>query len=149
VTVTIEETGPDDARLTPLLTALRAELDALYPEDRVFPSPQVRTAADFLLAFVDGDVAGCCALQPLDDGWSEIKRMYVVPDHRGLGIAGMLMVAVERLAKVRGYTQIKLETGVRQPAAIAVYERAGFTPIPVYAPYDQWDRSVCLAKPVA
>jgi GNAT superfamily N-acetyltransferase len=149
VSVTIEETAPDDPRLIPLLTALRAELDSLYPEERSFPSPQVRQGAAYLLATVGGEVAGCCALQPLDDGWSEVKRMYVAPDHRGQGIAGVLMAAVERLAAERGYERIKLETGVRQPAAIAVYQRAGFTPIPVYAPYDQWNVSVCMAKPVA
>ncbi len=144
--VMVEDVTPDDPRLVPLLAALRAELDAMYPQEITFAHPTVKQAADYLLAHVDGVVAGCCALQPLDDGWSELKRMYVVPDHRGRGVAGTLMAAVERLAQARGYSQIKLETGVRQLAAITVYERAGFTRIPTYAPYDQWDISLCFAK---
>ena len=148
VTVTVEVTTPDDTRVAALVVALRAELDELYPEPFPYAHPTVRSAAEFLVALVDGEVAGCCALQPLDDGWSELKRMYVVPSFRGRGIAQTLMVEVEVLARVRGYTAIKLETGVRQPEAIAVYERAGFTPIEAYPPYDKSTISICMAKHV-
>jgi GNAT superfamily N-acetyltransferase len=72
--------------------------------------------------------------------------MYVVPGLRGRGLAGRLMTEAERLAVRLGFTRIRLETGVRQPEAIALYERAGFTPIPNYPPYDQWDMSRCYAK---
>ena len=113
-----------------------------------FEHPTVREAARFLLAVVDGEAVGCCAVQPLAEGDSELKRMYVVPALRGHGIAGQLMADAERLAVGLGCTRIKLETGVRQPEAIAVYERAGFVPIPTYPPYDTWDLSVCYAKPL-
>jgi GNAT superfamily N-acetyltransferase len=148
MTTEIVEVPPEDARLAPLIGALRAELDARYPEEIQFEHPTVREAARFLLATVDGVAVGCCAMQPLGDGGAELKRMYVVPGMRGRGLAGQLMTEAERLAVRLGFTRIRLETGVRQPEAIAVYERAGFTPIPNYPPYDQWDMSRCYAKPI-
>jgi GNAT superfamily N-acetyltransferase len=144
----IVEVDPGDGRVAPLVAALRAELDGRYPEEIAFAHPTVREAARFLLASVDGAAVGCCAVQPLADADSELKRMYVVPGLRGRGIAGRLMAEAERLAARLGRTRIKLETGVRQPEAIAVYERAGFHRIPTYPPYDGWDLSVCYAKPL-
>lgn len=148
MTVEIVEVDPTDPRLAPLVAALRAELDARYPEEIDFAHPTVREAARYLLATMDGTPVGCCAVQPLDGGESELKRMYVVPAARGRGVARRLMTEAERLAARLGATSMKLETGPRQPEAIAVYERAGFRRIPNYPPYDQWDLSVCYAKPL-
>ncbi|MEV6970147.1 GNAT family N-acetyltransferase [Hamadaea sp. NPDC051192] len=145
-TVEIVETYAEDARVEPLVRELRAELDARYPEEIEFDHPQVKERARFLLALVDGQAAGCCALQALGDGDSELKRMYVRPGHRGLGLGRRLMGAVEDLAVANGLTSMRLETGPRQPEAIAVYERAGFVRIPNYPPYDQWELSLCYAK---
>ncbi len=144
--ITVLDVDPGDERLVPLIAALRAELDALYPEEITFDHPTVTGTAHYLLALADGQVAGCCALQPRASGEAELKRMYVVPALRGNGIAGTLMTDVHRVAVERGWSRLTLETGVRQPDAITVYERAGFTPIPNYPPYDQWDLSVCYAK---
>jgi hypothetical protein len=58
------------------------------------------------------------------------------------------MVHVDATARRLGADRIKLETGPRQPEAIAVYERAGFGRIPSYSPYDQWELSYCYAKPL-
>jgi GNAT superfamily N-acetyltransferase len=146
MTLEIVEAIPEDPRLAPLIGELRSELDARYPEEIQFEHPTVKEAASFLLAIVDGVAVGCCAVQPLGDGGAELKRMYVVPGLRGQGLAGRLMTEAERLAVRLGFTRIRLETGVRQPEAIAVYERAGFTRIPNYPPYDQWDMSCCYAK---
>ena len=144
--VKIVETGPDDTRLGPLLAELRAELDARYPEEIDFEHPELHGAARFALAVSGDEAVGCCAVQPLGDGWCEIKRMYVRPAARGLGIAGRIVAEVERTAARMGAHQSKLETGTRQPEAITVYERAGFHRIPNYPPYHLWDMSICYAK---
>jgi putative acetyltransferase len=146
VTVHIDEVGPDDPRLRPLIAELRAELDALYPEDIEFDHPVVKQEARFLLATASGVPVACCAVQPLDGGDCELKRMYVVPAMRCKGIAGRLMDRVEELAAGLGASRVKLETGVRQPGAIRVYERAGYRPIPTYPPYHLWNMSRCYAK---
>ncbi len=140
------EVTSDDPRLVPLVAALRAELDARYPEEISFAHPTMKAAARYLLVLVDGEVAGCCAVQPLEGTQGELKRMYVTPAMRGRGIAGRLVVEAEALGRRVGLTRIRLETGVRQPEAIAVYERAGFTRIENFAPYDGWGMSVCYAK---
>ncbi|WP_230686906.1 GNAT family N-acetyltransferase [Catellatospora vulcania] len=147
-TMEIIEVSPADPRLAPLVGAMRVELDALYPEEIDFEHPTVREAARFLLVLAGGAAVGCCAVQPLDGGEAELKRMYVVPAWRGRGIARRLMPEAEALAVRAGARRMKLETGVRQPEAIAVYERAGFTRIPNYPPYDRWEMSVCYAKPL-
>jgi GNAT superfamily N-acetyltransferase len=146
MTVRIVEVGPDDPRLPPLIGELRAELDARYPEEIDLDHPVVKREAHFLLAIRSGVPVACCAVQPLDGGECELKRMYVVPHLRGQGIAGRLMTRVEELAARLGAVRVKLETGSRQPEAIKVYERAGYAQIPNYPPYDEWDLSVCYAK---
>jgi GNAT superfamily N-acetyltransferase len=143
------EVGPDDPRLPPLIAELRAELDARYPEEISFDHPVVEQEARYLLAVHSGVPVGCCAVQPLDGGECELKRMYVAPHMRGRGIAGRLMDRVDALAARLGASRIKLETGVRQPEAIKVYERAGYAPIPNYPPYHLWDLSRCYAKPLS
>ena len=146
MTVDIDEVAPDDARLRPLIAELRAELDARYAEEISFDHPVVKQEARFLLAVHSGVPVGCCAVQPLDGGECELKRMYVVPSMRGKGIAGRMMDRVEELAARLGASRVKLETGVRQPDAVRVYERAGYRPIPNYPPYHLWDLSLCYAK---
>jgi putative acetyltransferase len=142
----ILEVPGDDPRLEPLVNAMRAELDTLYPEEIDFEHPTVREEALFLLVLQGEEAIACCAVQPLGHGEAELKRMYVVPARRGRGIAHRLMSAAEAVAARAGASRFKLETGVRQPDAIAVYERAGFTRIPNYPPYDRWQMSVCYAK---
>lgn len=146
--VEIVEVAPDDPRLPPLVSELRAELDDRYPEEIDFAHPTIREEARYLLATLDGTPVACCAVQPLDGGECELKRMYVVPGARGRGIARQLMVHVDVVARRLGAGRIKLETGPRQPEAIAVYERAGFSRIPNYSPYDRWELSCCYAKPL-
>lgn len=147
-TMEIIEVPPTDPRLAPLVGAMRVELDALYPEEIDFAHPTVKEAARFLLVLAGGAAIGCCAVQPLDGGEAELKRMYVDPAWRGRGIARRLMPEAEALAVRVGARRFKLETGIRQPEAVAVYERAGFTRIPNYPPYDRWELSVCYAKPL-
>jgi GNAT superfamily N-acetyltransferase len=144
--VEILEVGPEDPRLPTLISALRDELDARYPEEISFNHPTVKEQARYLLATLAGEPVACCAVQPLDGGECELKRMYVAPEARGRRIATRLMVDAEAIARRLGAQLMKLETGPRQPEAIAVYERAGFSRIPNYSPYDQWDLSYCYAK---
>ncbi len=78
----------------------------------------------------------------------EIKRMYVVPEARGLGLARRLLAALERLARVAGADQIVLETGLAQPEAIALYRSAGYLDIDAFGHYCASDQSVHLGKPL-
>jgi putative acetyltransferase len=89
---------------------------------------------------------GCGAIRPLAPDVAEIKRMYVRKSARGLGVGRALVFELERLAAVFGYSRLVLETGVRQPEAIALYESRGFTRMANFAAYLDNPLSVCYGK---
>jgi GNAT superfamily N-acetyltransferase len=80
------------------------------------------------------------------DGDAEIKRMFVVPAVRGKGFARRILAELERTAAACGRKRIILETGPKQPEALALYRSAGYQDIPVFGFYRHLPSSVCLAK---
>jgi len=122
---------------TDLVAAMVDEVSELYGRIDV-PGAPTATPEDFsaarggafLVVFEDGDVpvAGG-GLKRLDASACEIKRMFVVPEARGRGHASTLLQALEDEARRLGYAIARLDTGVHQPAAQAMYERAGYAPI--------------------
>lgn len=82
-------------------------------------------------------------------GDAEIKRMYVTPEARGLGLARLILAALEDDARAAGRTRMVLETGTKQPEAIALYTSTGYTPAPSkFGHYRFEDLSRCFAKPL-
>jgi GNAT superfamily N-acetyltransferase len=114
-----------------------AEIIAIYA--KTLDGAPSATPEDFsppgggFVGIYDGEraVAGG-GVKRLDDGTGEIKRMYVVPDVRGQGLARQLLGALEDLARELGYTRVRLDTGNRQPHALALYLSAGYFEIPDY-----------------
>ena len=125
------------------MTAEVAPLYGLPPDAQ--PSP-LDSSAHGLLALRAGESVGCCAIQPAGQDRWELKRMYVDPIARGTAAAGLLIAAAERLADELGGTAMRLETGVRQPAAIRLYQRSGYRRIPNYPPHQDHPTSVCFEK---
>jgi len=76
----------------------------------------------------------------------EVKRMFVLPEFRGKGIATKILVELENWAKELLYNKCVLETGKRQPDAIALYEKNGYLKIPNYGQYANMENSVCFEK---
>jgi putative acetyltransferase len=134
-----------------LLGALDVELGGRYPEENVAEyqiDPDAVTAGrgQFLLALLGNEAVGCCALRRLDDGTGEVKRMYVRPAQRGCGVARALLQAIEAEARGFGLRRLLLETGVRQPEAVGLYQRFGFERIPPFPPYVETPLSLCMGK---
>ena len=127
----------DDADVRRLTAAQQAELRARYEGGQEPGTPP--SAADVAVVLVardaGGEAVGCGALRPLEDGVAEIKRMYVVPAARGRGLSKLVLAGLEAAARDRGCTTLRLETGPRQPEAIALYEGAGYRPIAAFGPY--------------
>ena len=82
------------------------------------------------------------------DGDAEIKRMYVVPEARGRGLSRLMLAALEDDARASGRTRMVLETGVKQPEAIALYASSGYAPCTKFGHYRFDELSRCYAKPL-
>ena len=136
-----------------LIDALNAELTSRYPEEgarhfRVDPDEVAEGRGAFLIASRSGQPMGCGAVRRIDARTAEIKRMYVSPEARGGGVGRALLRALEAEARTLGISRLVLETGVRQPEAIALYQRAGFSRIAPFGEYVGSPLSVCMAKDV-
>ena len=95
---------------------------------------------------VDNAAIGCGAFKAYDDHTVEIKRMYVLPPFRGQRIAAGVLRELEHWAAETGYAACILETGKKQPEAIALYQREGYNIIPNYGQYEGVENSVCMKK---
>ncbi|GAA2949958.1 GNAT family N-acetyltransferase [Streptomyces enissocaesilis] len=80
------------------------------------------------------------------DGDAELKRMYVIPDRRGLGLARRVLAVLEDDARAAGRTRMVLETGTAQPEAIALYTSSGYAPTEKFGHFRDYPDSRCFAK---
>lgn len=102
-----------------------------------------------MLARLTGEPVGCGGVRPLrggPPGVAEIKRMYTAPSARRRGVSRAILARLEREAAALGYHRLQLETGVRQPEAIRLYESAGYDRVAGFGQYEGDELSVCFAK---
>ncbi|WP_235928892.1 GNAT family N-acetyltransferase [Marisediminicola senii] len=95
-----------------------------------------------------GEAVAHAALRRLA-GRYEVKRVIVLPQARGAGVGRLMMAAIEEAARECGADSVILQTGDRQPDAVALYSRIGYRPIPVYEPYRAVTNSMCFEKQLA
>lgn len=93
-----------------------------------------------------GGAVGCGGICRFDETRAELKRMYVAPQARGLGLGRQVLEELEAHARRLGYRGIVLETGDRQPEALGLYASAGYQRIPCYPPYSGRSLSLCFEK---
>jgi GNAT superfamily N-acetyltransferase len=151
VTITIED--PTSPMSRQLMAALTLELEGRYDPNVAVDVTRMPALHDvssggvqFVVAWLDGQPVGCGAIRPIDAGAAEVKRMYVIPNARGKGIARQILTQLEELAMADGFSVTRLETGIRQPEAVALYEKAGYVSIPCYGIYAQNPESRCFEK---
>ncbi|MGH6815207.1 MAG: GNAT family N-acetyltransferase [Hyphomicrobiaceae bacterium] len=138
--VAIAQENPDQPEIAAFLTASSDYAVSLYPPvSNHLVGLETLTAPNtcFLVARRSGAAVGCGALIVESDGSAELKRMWVAPESRGQGIGRALLSALEAEARNRAVTALRLETGIRQPAAIELYRSDGFverTPFGSYQP---------------
>jgi GNAT superfamily N-acetyltransferase len=134
-----------DALVTALLQDLRDRYGAEDP-DRPDPADLAPPGGVFLVAWADGEPVGCGGIRAHARDVGEIKRMYVVPAARRASVARTVLAELETRARGLGYARLRLETGVRQPEAIALYESFGYVPIEPYGLYRDEPMSRCFEK---
>jgi GNAT superfamily N-acetyltransferase len=81
-----------------------------------------------------------------EDGDAELKRMFVIEQMRGRGLARRILAALEEDARAAGRVRMVLETGTKQPEAVALYTSSGYEPCPKFGYYRHYEDSLCYAK---
>ena len=99
-----------------------------------------------IVAYDNEVPAGCGALKEYEGNTGEIKRMFVVEEKRGQGIASQVLSALEVWAKELGFQKVILETGHKQTEAIQLYSRRGYIIMPNYGQYKEVESSICFYK---
>jgi len=151
--VTLVRTDSTDAAFVGLVRLLDADLADRDGADHTFYA-QFNTIAilkHVVVAYADAVPVGCGAIKEyspdsVEVKRVEVKRMFTLPDSRGKGVASQVLAELERWAAELGYQKCVLETGKRQPEAIALYEKRGYRIIPNYGQYVGVDNSVCFEK---
>ena len=115
-----------------------AEIRAMYPEWTPNVPPRM-TARDveppdgrWLVAYRHGQPVGCAGLKRIDDETAEVKRIYVAREARGAGMARALLSRLEVIARDVGYRAIRLDTGAKQQASVALFSSSGYASISDY-----------------
>src|SRR5438093_5208558 len=140
---------PDTAEAQALIAELEDHLASLYPaESRHGYSLEkmLREGVTFFVVREEGAPAGCGGVQLFDAEYGELKRMYVRPQFRGLGLGKMILDRLVEHARRHGVRLLRLETGIYQEEAIGLYEAAGFQRIPPFGSYKEDPLSVFFEK---
>jgi len=140
---------PDTPDAMELIAELEAYLTPLYPQESrhgYSVEKLLQEAVAFFVIRHDGMPAGCGGVQLFDAEYGEVKRMYVRPPFRGLGLAKQILNHLADYALQHGVKVLRLETGIYQVEAIGLYERYGFQRIPPFGAYTEDPLSVFFEK---
>lgn len=143
----------DAARLVELVQAEYTVLYGTPDESPLRPAEFEPPAGSFFVAYADGDAVATGAwrarpdvVEPRLGRVAEIKRMFVVEQHRGRGLSRQVLAHLEGDARAAGFDGLVLETGLMQPRAIALYRSAGYTEVGAYGHYADSEQSVYLGR---
>ena len=145
-----ERTDSDNADFQKLVVLLDADLRIRDGDEHAFYAQfnKIVSIRNAIVCYVDDKPIGCGAFREYADTKAEIKRMFVLPDYRGHGLAMRILNELELWAAELGYHEFVLETGKKQPEAIRLYQKAGYSLIPNYGQYEGVENSVCMMKTV-
>ncbi len=144
----LKRTGSSDPDFRELVAELDKDLAIRDGNDHAFFAQfNGSDTIKHVVVVTDGTLAvGCGAMKEFNADTLEIKRMYVPPAHRQKGIASMVLRELETWARELGAERCVLETGRKQPEAIALYSARAYGIIPNYGPYAGVESSVCFEK---
>jgi len=149
ITIVAERPDTPDARA--LIEELDGQLESLYPSASRHGYSVDKLIAQNVAFFVlrsAGVPAACGGVQLFGTEYGEIKRMYVRPEFRGLGLARRILAHLAGFVAAHGVHLLRLETGIHQTDAIRLYEAWGFTPIPPFGEYRDDPLSRFYERPV-
>ncbi len=146
--LTLNRTNSSDADFITLVSLLDAELTEIDGAEHSFYAQynKIDKINHVIVAYDGTAPIACGAIKKMDDNSMEVKRMYTVKAFRGKGIASQVLAELENWANELSYASCVLETGIRQPDAIRLYTKNGYTPVPNYGQYKGVENSRCFAK---
>lgn len=141
-------TDSDNKDFIALVQHLDKELWSRYGDEQTFFDQfnKLNNIKHVVVAYLDERAVGCGAIKPYVDNFAEVKRMFVEPEARGKGIALQILHELEQWAKELSFGACVLETGIAQPEAIRLHEKAGYVTIPNFGQYVGVESSVCMKK---
>lgn len=138
--------NPDFQKLTRMFDDYLVEIDG---DEKDFFAQYNQIYLDHVIIYYEeGQALGCGAFKPYEGDVAEIKRMFVLPEKRGKGIARGILNELELWAKARGFNACLLETSNKLSSAIALYHAAGYAIVPNYGQYQGVASSVCMKKTI-
>ncbi|WP_119304829.1 GNAT family N-acetyltransferase [Dongia deserti] len=147
--LSIARESPRQDDVITLIRQSDALMQSLYPAESnhlVDIDSLAQPHVHLLVAREDGRALGCGAFVLGTDGQAEMKRVFVAPVARGKGIARAILEALERAAAQQGVTLMQLETGIRQPEAIALYRKFGYVERGPFGSYQPDPLSLFMEK---
>jgi putative acetyltransferase len=149
--ITLTRTTSDNSDFRNLVVELDKDLKIRDGDEHAFFAQfnKIDMLQYVVVAYKNGESVGCGAIKPYDSQTMEVKRMYVPPDFRGQGIASIVLNELEAWTLELGKQKCILETGLKQPEAIGLYNKSNYTLIPNYGQYEGVASSVCFTKTLA
>jgi GNAT superfamily N-acetyltransferase len=150
---TITQERPDSPDAVFLIHELQAGLNQVnYPDESrhgYSVDKLMHEGVVFFVTRVDGSPAGCGGVQIFDTDYGEIKRMFVRPQYRGLGLGKMMLDCLAEHARERQVGILRLETGIYQKEAVRLYEQYGFERRSPFGEYKDDPLSIYFEKRLA
>jgi putative acetyltransferase len=148
IRIAIED--PDQPPILTFLAAHDVYVAELYPAEssHLLDVEALRDPAMRFHVMRDeaGTALGCGVIRLDPEGYAEVARMWIDPDARGMGLGRRMLQALEACARAEGMVALRLETGVAQPEAIALYRSAGFAETAPFGGHPRDSLSVFLEK---
>ena len=148
--VRIVKTTSENPDFVNLISALDKSLWERYPELKsdYWGNNILEINPNVVIVYLEENAVGCGCFKKYDKNTIEIKRMFVSPEVRGMGLAQTILLELEAWARDLGYSFSVLETLYKQKEAIALYQKTGYAIVENYEPYVGLENSICMRKPI-
>ena len=148
--IRIVTTTSENSDFVNLIAALDKSLWERYPELKsdYWGNNIIELNPNVIVLYSENKPVACGCFKKYDKDTIEIKRMFVSPEARGMGLAQTILRELELWAQDLGYSFSVLETLYKQKEAIALYQKTGYSIVDNYEPYVGLENSICMRKPI-
>ena len=150
MSINLLRTDSDNEDFRALVALLDADLAIRDGAEHLFYAQfnKIDKIRHVVVAYAGEKAVGGGAFKEYEAGAAEIKRMFVREDERGRGVAKSVLAELETWAQELGFSECVLETGRKQPEAVAVYRKSGYEIVPNYGQYVGVENSICMKKAI-